>query len=123
MTATDADRAKAAEVTARCGFHDRELDDAIAAALAEVRSAARRDQQLWDRRRVEEYAAVVGVQLTPGHDLGDAINDLYLAARAPYDRLTADLRALAEELDRADELVDVAARLRAVVAAVEEPRR
>lgn len=92
MMITDTDRAKAAEVTARCGFHDRELDDAIAAALAE--------------------------------------------ARAPYDRPTADLRALAE--DELDEMADshsecgpdhkpclsqlaedIGQRLRAIVAAAE----
>jgi hypothetical protein len=93
-----ADRAKAAEVrdhfmeqvASRLSLDVGEaLPDVVADVMAfgdeyaaAARADARREQQIWDRRRVEHYAETVHVELTPGDDLGDAVNELYLAARA-----------------------------------------
>jgi acyl-CoA reductase-like NAD-dependent aldehyde dehydrogenase len=83
---------------------DRLLLPAIAAHVeAEVQAAtkaARREQETWDRRRVEDYAAVVGLELDAHDDVIDAVNELYLAAvqAATNQRAADELTRVTEEL-------------------------
>jgi hypothetical protein len=118
---TREDRAVAAGLVrrARAAMSDDERDavvDAVAREIASERAAAlsriaahvdaevqaatkaaRREQETWDRKRVEDYAATVSVELTASDDLGDAVNELYLAGvqAATNQRAAEELRAIA----------------------------
>lgn len=82
----------------------RVLDALLPTIAAEVEArvqaaehSARRAQQTWDRKRAEEYAAVVGVDLSPSDDLMDAVDELYRAGvqAAANQRAAEELRAVA----------------------------
>jgi hypothetical protein len=116
VTATDADRAKAAELVAQIWWAGAvrapsgPATEHLAAALAEVRDEAERDRDFW-RLEAEGRGKVlrrVRALLYPGreghirqHELRQALDqDTRPEQATEANRLRADVLALAEQLDR-----------------------